>query len=192
MEAAGMACLCHYEVRQWVETNDSSSIKELIPKTFFGTSMVRAQKKNKELEGSLFPSAQDKVPIGRIISALDDFISCGEPAGHAHGQYGFLCEYTHPNMRAVIDHVDTEDHEVEGWFHCYRVHAALDDEHFVMALQALMTSMKAGHAACEMLRRTKTGFDGTRGYLQFPEDEDRQEIWDTFLKWPEGIAYQGV
>lgn len=188
VEAAGMACLCHHELRQWAETGDSSSVEELIPPTFLGTSMVRAQKKAESLEGTLLLSEQDKIPIGRMVSALDDFISCGELEGRAHSLYGFLCEYTHPNMRAVRDHIVTEDHEAEGWFHCYRVQAELTEEHFVMALRALMSSMKAGHAACEMLRRTEAGFDGTRGFLQFPDDDDVKEIWELFLNWPEGLS----
>jgi len=187
LEAGGIACLCHNEIRKWTETGDSSIVEELIPKTFLGTSLVRAQKKHKPLEGLLLPSEQDKVPVGQIISAIDDFISLETPSGRAHSLYGFLCEYTHPNLRALRDYIDTEDHEQEGWVHQYRTDAKLTEKHYLMALDSLMSSMKAGHAACEMLRYITFGYDGTNAYMNFPNESKVQEIWETFLKWPEGL-----
>ena len=187
VEAGAMACLCVHEIRKWTNTGDSASIEELIPPTFFGTSMVRAEKKTQALEGTLLFSEQDKVPIGRMISALDEFMSCGKPDGRAHTIYGLLCEYTHPNMRALKDHTTTDNDSVEGWFHRYRVNAELSKNNCIMALHALATSMRAGHAACEMLRRMKTGSDGSRGYLQPPDEDDLKEIWETFCREPEDV-----
>ena len=193
MEAAGMACLCHQEIRKWVDTNDSVAIRELIPKTFFGTSMVRAQKKAESLEGTLLLSEQDKVSSGQLIAAFDDFLSCGDPSGHAHAQYGLLCEYTHPNMRSVRDHMKTDEDEreetgIEGWFHEYKLFPQWSEDHYIMVLHSLMTSMKTGHAAAEMLRRTRFESEDGKGYMQFPTEEDVKEIWEAFLDKPQGMA----
>jgi hypothetical protein len=183
MEASGMACLCHNELRNWVETSDDVSIRELIPPTFLGTSMVRAQKKDKDIEDQLFLSEQDKVPIGRMISALDEFMTLGNAAGKAHGFYGLLCEFTHPNLRAVRDHTDTQEHPVEGWYHCYNFDANLSTDHYLMALEMLLLSMKAGHGICEMLCRTQSVQDNDRGMLHFPNNDELREIWETYLAY---------
>ncbi len=188
MEASGMACLCHYELRKWLETKNSSSIEELIPQTFFGTSMVKAQKKAEVIGGMLHTVEQDGVIINQVISAMDDFLSCGKLPGYAHVAYALLCEYTHPSMRAVKDYIDTQEHPVEGWLHCYRMDADLNDEECIEVLKVLLTSMKAGHAVCEILRRTKLGSHDTEVYIEFPEKEDMLEIWDSFLKWPERLS----
>jgi hypothetical protein len=193
MESAGMASLCHQEIRRWAETNDGSIIKELIPKTFFGTSMVRTQKKAKDLEGALSPSEHDHIPSGQLISALDYFISLGEPNGYAHFQYGLLCDYTHPNMRAVKDHIeikefDTEVTGVEGWFHLYKITPEWTEASYIMALHVLMISMKAGHAVCEMLRRTRFSAEGDKGRINFPSNDDIRDIWETFFEQPSGTS----
>jgi hypothetical protein len=153
LEAAGLACLCNDEIRKWLETSDPAIIQELIPPTFLGTSMFRAKKKDTTVAAMLYLSEQDKVPSSRIISALDKFFSSGDSTGVAHSFYGFLCEFTHPNMRALKDHVNVVHHEPEGWSHSYQLQAKLDKEHYIMSLNSLRRSMKAGHTTCEILRR---------------------------------------
>lgn len=185
LEAAGLACLCNDEIRNWIKTQDASSIQELIPPTFLGTSLYRAKNKDERVEDVLFLSEQDKVPTSKIVSAFDNFFSKNDPTGRAHALYGLLCEYTHPNMRAVKDHIDVENDEVEGWRHNYRLKAKLVKEHYLMALNSLRCSMKAGHSACEMLRRTEFGYDGENGYIVLPNNDDLREIWEMFVKWPE-------
>jgi len=84
VEASGFACLCHNELKKCIETGDRSGVEELIPQMLLGTSMVRAQKKDESIAETLLLSEQDKVPIGRLISAFDEFLSCGDTNGHAH------------------------------------------------------------------------------------------------------------
>jgi len=187
-ESAGLACLCQEELRKWIETNDSLSIQQLIPATFLGTSLFRAKKKDESLEGMLLLSEHDKVPSSRLVAALDNFFSTGDPTGRAHSLYGFLCEYTHPNMRALRDHIDIKDHETEGWFHDYLIDAKLEKAHYSMALNALRSSMKAGHSTCEMLHHTQFGYDGDEGCITLPTENDLSVIWDNLAKWPEFVT----
>jgi len=185
LESAGLACLCQEELRKWIKTNDSKSIRELIPATFLGTSLFRAKKKDESLEDMLFLSEHDKVPSSRLVSALDNFFTTSDPTGRAHSLYGFLCEYTHPNMRALRDHIDIVEHEIEGWFHDYQFEAKLGKDHYSMALNALRHGMKAGHSTCEMLRHTQFGYDGDEGSITLPTEEQLRAIWDNLAKWPE-------
>lgn len=192
MEAGGMACLCNQELHKWLRSNDNTSLLEIIPATFLGTSMVRAQKKDGTLEDSLLLSEQDKIPIGRLISSLDDFISGGDPKGKAHGMYGLLCEFSHPNMRAMRDHIETKEDAQEGWHHTYNAESRLSTKHHTMVLHSLLTSMKAGHSVCEMLRKTIIVHEGGNAKLYPPNEEALKEIWDSLLAWPEGLEPQEI
>lgn len=183
MEAAGMACLCESELRKLVKTSDEGPLRKLIPSTFLGSSLVRAQKKDKGLAGHLTLSEQDKVPIGGMISALDDFLTMGNPRGKAHGYYGLLCDFTHPNLRAVKDHTDTHDHPEEGWYHLYNIDGNLTPDHYLMGLDILLLSMKAGHGICQLLKRTSFEYHHDQAIMNSPDETELRQIWDNYLKY---------
>lgn len=193
VEASGFACLCHNELKKCIETGgDSAAIEELIPQMLLGTSMVRAQKKDDTITETLLFSEQDKIPIGRLISALDDFMFCGEPSGHAHSLYGFLCEFTHPNMRSVMCYFDTEEHEEEGWYNSYRFNSKMSRDEVEMVLHILIRSMKAGYSACEFLNRFQFHFEVGNTYIGLPDEEDVKKVWETFFKWPENLKDKDI
>ncbi|MDD2324960.1 MAG: hypothetical protein PHW63_02970 [Alphaproteobacteria bacterium] len=186
-EAAGMACLCIDELNKWFQTDDSSVLRDIIPITFLGTSLVRASKKFSPLEDGLLFSEQDKMPTSKLISAIDAFVSSKEPTGKMHSYYGFLCEFTHPNLRALRDYIKTEMHEIEGWIHKYKSKADLTKKHYGMMLDVLLTSMKAGHASCAMLREIRITEQDGNVLVHGPDEPQLKEIWENLYFFPEEL-----
>lgn len=189
MEAAGLACLCNREIRAFASCGDDSKLRDLIPKTYLGTSMIRAQKKCPTVSPSLSLSECDKLSSASLISAFETFFSDMGMDGKVHAQYGLLCDYTHTSIRAMRDYTITEEEVskftgVEGWHHQYTHSPKWTKKHYAMAIEMLLGSMKIGHAAAEMLRRTSIKAEGDHAYFVFPTTENLHGIWDLFLKLP--------
>jgi hypothetical protein len=149
LEAAALAAHCLRELTAAARQGSVETLKELIPKTLFGTALKKHR--DKVSVGELLKVFEgDTVQICSAIDSLDRFYYQEQSEGKLCIAYSVLCEFAHPNHRGVKDFMVASERP-GGWEITYQLEASADPQLVARGLETLLVSMRAGYAAGELL-----------------------------------------
>lgn len=179
MESAGLVAYCYKKFRESLQKENFNELEFIIPKTFFGTSIFRAGKHNEWIKSSLKLAERDKISTSKLISALEEHSINSE--GSIQGYYALLCEFTHPNLRAMKDYIKSTEKPIEGWEHQYTTNITFSKEHFKMSLELLLCFMKTGHTITETFRNMYLFESNGIVQLHQPDESQLKGIWESVV-----------
>jgi hypothetical protein len=184
LEAAAMAAYCLEQVTKAARSNDFDQLAELIPKTLFGTSMLKHRDKESVAERLHSFETKTVDSICRAVDALDAFYYQEHAEGTLGIVYSLLCEFAHPNHRGVMDFMIAEDRP-NGWEIVYGVQRPTPPKMALKALETLVVTMQGGYSASQMLScwRFTEDADGTLRW-NGPSREEADRIWQRVLQRP--------
>lgn len=184
LEAAAVAAYCLDELQNASRSRDFSQLAELIPRTLFGTSMLKHREKDSVAERLQFFETKTIESICRAVDALDRFLYQEHADGTLAVAYSLMCEYAHPNHRGTMDFM-TSTESANGWHIVYGAQKPTPPEMALKVLETLVVTMQGGYAASHMLScwRFREGSDG-RLLWDTPSTEDADRIWHDFLQRP--------
>lgn len=183
-EATALAALCVETLQDSKGDDDWAAVRELIPKTLFGTGLYTKTKKSERLSEYLTFAEQRTIVIGHAVDALDAFVFKDHADGEMTVLYGLLCEAAHPNQRGVKGFITSEEIGELGWNIQYNPVESIDDVFLQKLLETLLFTMRYGHAATVLLQSAEfqDTEDGAR-YLGIPPEALRY-VWEDILQRP--------
>jgi len=184
LEAAAMAAYCLDELTRAARAGDFNSLSELIPRTLFGTSMLKHREKDSVAERLYFFETTTINSICRAVDALDKFFYQEHADGTLAVAYSLMCEYAHPNHRGVMDFMTSTDGP-NGWHIVYGNQRPTPPEMALKVLETLVVTMQGGYAASQMLScwSFRDDSDGTLLW-NTPSAEEANRIWRDLLQRP--------
>jgi hypothetical protein len=185
VEAAAMAALCIQSLQKAKTEPEWDTLRLLIPKTLFGTSLFQKAKKDERLLDLLALAEQRTITICSAIDALDSFAFAEKASGQLTWLYALLCEASHPNHRGTKGFVTSEpldDAGEFGWIISYGDAETPSPLLTQRLLESLLLSMRQGYAASELLRVTTFEDVGGRVEWRGAPIEDTARIWGTILQ----------
>jgi hypothetical protein len=185
LESAGMAALCVQSLEKAKADPDWDTLRALIPKTLFGTSLFKEAKRDDRLLEFLTLAEQRTITICSAIEALDTFTFDEEASGQLNCLYALLCEASHPNHRGTRGFATSEqldDKGEYGWVVSYGPVEADSPLLVKRLLEALLLSMRQGYAASEILRMTVFKDVKGRAVWHGAPIEDAERIWRTLFQ----------
>jgi len=180
LEAAALAAHCLQELSAAARQDAMASLRVLIPKTLFGTSLKRhRQKVSKAALLKAFEG--DTIRICEAVESLDKFYYLEDADGRLALAYSLLCEYAHPNHRGVMDFMVATERP-GGWEITYRPEAAPHSQLVVSAMETLLVTMRAGYAATQLLLCWQ--FATANGELVWrgPSPDQGRRVWLDLLQ----------
>ena len=182
-ESAALATYCLQELTKAAKNNDSTMLREIIPKTLFGTALKK-HRGRESVSALLTMTEGDTIRICHAVDAMDKYYYQEAAEGKLAIVYSLLCEYAHPNQRSARDFMRSAERP-GGWIVTYKRDAAKNSEIQKHALETLLVSMRSGYSAAELLRCW--GFsgrdDGTINW-EPPTEGDGERIWTDLLQRP--------
>jgi len=182
LEAAALAAHCLAELTAAARQRSVETLKELIPKTLFGTALKKHR--DKVSVGELLKLSEgDTIQICGAIDSLDRFYYQERSEGKLCIAYSILCEFAHPNHRGVMDFMAASE-QPGGWEITYQLAASANTQLTARGLETLLVSMRAGYSASELLRSWE--FKEQDGHLvwQGPDGGQGRKVWENLLQRP--------
>jgi hypothetical protein len=181
MEHAGRAAFALCRLTDCSKTSEWDELRDLIPKTLFGTCMTA-------LDGTVFedlaePLAQRPLKPGDYINALERFAGTQENGGKSffNGIYALLCELTHPSQRANQPFCQVLETRSDGWRLEYAWEEECKTDAIEGALRSTMRCLQAGYAASAMLLTWTFEESGDGVLATEPGDSELKWIWQNLL-----------
>src|SRR5262245_16506670 len=188
LEAAAMGAYCLDELRKASRSRDFDLLAELIPRTLFGTSLLKHREKDSVAERLCFFETKTVDSICRAVDALDKFFYQEHADGTLPVAYSLMCEYAHPNHRGVMDFMTALDLP-DGWQIAYGKQKPMPPEMALRILETLVVTMRGGYAASQMLSYWKFREDSDGTLLwNTPSAQDADHIWRDFLQRPRTVS----
>jgi hypothetical protein len=184
LEAAALAAFCLQELTAAARQGGFEPLKELIPKTLFGTALKKHR--DKVSVGELLKFFEgDTIQICGAIDSLDKFYYQEHAEGKLCLVYSLLCEYAHANHRGVMDFMITSERP-GGWEVTYRLEAPPNPQLVPRGLETLLVSMRAGYSATELLRCWQFAEADGRVVWRGPSPDQGKRVWEDLLQRPAG------
>ena len=180
LEAAALAAHCLAELTAAARQGSLETLKELIPKTLFGTALKKHR--DKASVGELLKFCEgDAIQICGAIDSLDRLYYQEHPEGKLCVAYSLLCDFAHPNHRGVIDFMASSE-QPGGWEIAYRLETSANPQLIAGGLETLLVSMRAGYSASELLQSWE--FKEQDGHLawQSPDVAQCRRVWENLLQ----------
>ena len=181
MEHAGRAAFALCRLTNCSKTDRWDQLRELIPKTLFGTCMTNIE--DTVLEDLSEKSAQRSIKPGDYINALEQFAGTREASGKSffNGTYALVCDLTHASQRANQPFCRVLESGNDGW----RLEYAWEEEYrtdaIEGALRSTMRCLQAGYAASAMLLTWTFHESGDRVFGTGPSEDELKWIWRNLL-----------
>jgi len=187
LEAAALAAHCLTELTAAARQGSVEPLKELIPKTLFGTALKKHR--DKVSVGELLKFFEgDTVQICGAIDSLDRFYYQEHSEGKLCIAYSLLCEFAHPNHRGVMDFMAASE-QPGGWEITYHLATPSNPQLIARGLETLLVSMRAGYSASELLRSWKFKEQDGAVVWQWPDADQGRRVWENLLhRAEEGAA----
>jgi hypothetical protein len=183
-EAAALAAYTLQELGDAARKGSVDALRELIPKTLFGTALKKHRERPSVAELMKFFEG-DTIQICRAVDALDSFYYGPDTDGTLQLVYSLLCEFAHPNHRGVMDFMVAS--EVSGgWRITYDPNRSAQAAMFGRALETLLVSMRGGYAASELLLCWRFSEEEGSAIWSPPSREEADRVWSNLLQRPEG------
>lgn len=180
LEAAALAAHCLAELTAAARQGSVETLKELIPKTLFGTALKKHR--DKVSVGELLNVSEgDTIQICAAIDSLDRFYYQERSEGKLCVAYSLLCEFAHANHRSVMDFMAASERP-GGWEITYQLERSTDPQLVAGGLQTLLVSMRAGHCACELLRSWEFKEQDGQLVWQWPDADQGRRVWENLLQ----------
>jgi hypothetical protein len=180
LEAAALAAHCLAELTAAARQGSVETLKELIPKTLFGTALKKHR--DKVSVGELLNVSEgDTIQICAAIDSLDRFYYQEHSEGKLCVAYSLLCEFAHANHRSVMDFMAASERP-GGWEITYQLERSTDPQLVAGGLQTLLVSMRAGHCACELLRSWEFKEQDGQLVWQWPDADQGRRVWENLLQ----------
>ena len=182
LESSGMAALCLDTLTDCMRDRNVEALERLIPQSLFGTSLYRLGKKDPVTQGLLLTVQGETVTAKNLVDALTKFANSTGGNGDSFARfYSLLCEFSHSNFGGTAEFRRVIEARPDGWVIQYSDSYDRQEESVVMALEILLASMKAGHAACKMLSVVDFAVAGEEVRYQGPSETDMRWIWDAII-----------
>jgi hypothetical protein len=184
-EATALAALCVQSLQRSRAEGTWETLRELIPKTLFGTALFPESLKDERLSDMLSLAEQRTVTIAQAIEALDAFAFGKHASGELASIHALLCDASEPNHRGTrgfMAATQLDDSAEYGWRILYSSSEVVEPSLVQRILETLLLSMRHGYCAAELLRRSKfTDEAGGPVWHGVPRDL-AAEIWTTLLQ----------
>jgi hypothetical protein len=184
LEAAALAAFCLKELTAAVRQGSVQTLKELIPRTLFGTALKK-HRDNVSVGDLLKFFEGDTIQICAAIESLDEFYYREHADGTLSVAYSILCEFAHPNHRGVMDFMVASERP-GGWEVTYGLEAPPKPGLIRRGLDTLLVSMRAGYSATELLRCWQFTENGGEVVWCGPSPDDAKRVWRDLLQRPAG------
>lgn len=149
-ETAALATYCLQELTESARNHDPKKLREIIPKTLFGTALKKHRERDVVSE-LLTMTEGATVRISHAVDAMDNYYYREAAEGKLAVVYSLLCEVSHPNHRSALDFMQAAERP-DGWLVTYQRDPFENAERPKYALEVLLVSMRSGYASAEMLR----------------------------------------
>jgi hypothetical protein len=181
LEHAARAAHTLERLRDSHKISSWESLRELIPKTLFGTCLTNP-------EGTVFEdmaesNPQRPVKPTKLIESLESFAGTSETGGTSFfpGLYAFLCDLTHASQRANSGFCQVASETGNGWFLQYQRSERNKDEASLGALRGAMRCLQAGYGASAMLLFWRFEDDRSGLLARGPDREEVAWVWHNIL-----------
>jgi hypothetical protein len=185
LEASAMAALCVHSLQRSRAEGTWEMLREVIPKTLFGTALFPESLKDERLSDMLSLAEQRTVTIAQAIEALDAFTFGKYASGELAAIHALLCDASEPNHRGTrgfMAGTQVDDSGEYGWRILYSASEVVEPSLVQRILETLLLSMRHGYCAAELLRRSRFA-DEKAGPVWYGVSRDvAAEIWKTLLQ----------
>lgn len=189
MESAAVITYSLQLLNSSANNKDLSPVKNILLKTFFGTSLKRAGKKDDGLREFLnenFPEVQDYlVNFTQAVSSMDEYyaIITEQKTTKFSTAYAHLCDYAHPTVTGCKHFVEILSETEEGWFQIYRANEKVNPLGAKFLLLLLLDNMRFGYASSVMMMCGKCENTPTGDVIYHkPPISTLRKIWEDILQ----------
>ncbi len=181
LEHAARAAHALRELRHGYEGKSWDHLRELIPKTLFGTCLTDPDETIFEHLAEV--TAQRPTKPSKLIESLESFAGTSGTSGQSFfpGLYAFLCDLTHASQRANGTFCRTLEDTGNGWFLKYERDEQKTGEATMGALRGAMRCLQAGYGASALLLNWNFDENAPRFVASTPEQAHVDWIWEQIL-----------